>query len=50
MGSSQDHLIEELQHFIEGDLEHFQVLGKKIIKDFKRQQRIEIFLSKGCFS
>jgi response regulator RpfG family c-di-GMP phosphodiesterase len=38
--SSQDHLIEELQDFMNGDLKHFQTLGKKIIKDFKRQQRI----------
>jgi len=40
MKSSQDHLIEELQNFMDGDLEHFQTLGKKIIKAFKRQQRI----------
>ncbi len=40
MGSSQDSLIEELQSFMDGDLERFQALGKKIIKDFKRQQRI----------
>ncbi|MEA3456241.1 MAG: HD domain-containing protein [Campylobacterota bacterium] len=40
MQSSQDHLIEELQNFMDGDLERFQALGKKIIKDFKRQQRI----------
>jgi len=40
MGSSQDNLIEELQNFMDGDLERFQSLGKKIIKDFKRQQRI----------
>ena len=40
MSSSQDSLIEELQSFMDGDLERFQALGKKIIKDFKRQQRI----------
>ncbi len=40
MATSQDHLIEELQNFMDGDLERFQTLGKKIIKDFKRQQRI----------
>jgi response regulator RpfG family c-di-GMP phosphodiesterase len=40
MKSSQDHLIDELQNFMDGDLERFQALGKKIIKDFKRQQRI----------
>ncbi len=40
MSSSQDSLIEELQNFMDGDLERFQALGKKIIKDFKRQQRI----------
>ena len=40
MASSQDSLIEELQNFMDGDLERFQSLGKKIIKDFKRQQRI----------
>ena len=40
MQSSQDHLVEELQNFMDGDLKRFQALGKKIIKDFKRQQRI----------
>ena len=40
MDSSQDSLIEELQNFMDGDLERFQALGKKIIRDFKRQQRI----------
>ncbi len=40
MISSQDSLIEELQSFMDGDLERFQALGKKIIKDIKRQQRI----------
>jgi response regulator RpfG family c-di-GMP phosphodiesterase len=40
MDSAQDHLIEELQNFMDGDLERFQTLGKKIIKDFQRQQRI----------
>lgn len=40
MDLSQNNLIEELQNFMDGDLERFQSLGKKIIKDFKRQQRI----------
>lgn len=40
MLSSQDQLIEELQNFMDEDLKHFQALGTKIIKDFKRQQRI----------
>jgi len=40
MSPSQESLIEELQNFMDGDLERFQSLGKKIIKDFKRQQRI----------
>ena len=40
MASAQDRLIEELQNFMDGDLERFQALGKKIIKDFKRQKRI----------
>lgn len=40
MTSSQDSLVEELQSFMNGDLERFQTLGKKIIKDIKRQQRI----------
>ncbi len=40
MQSSQEQLIEELQKFMDEDLEDFQALGKKIIKDFKRQQRI----------
>ena len=40
MDSSQDRLIEELQNFMDGDRERFQALGKKIIKNFKRQQKI----------
>ena len=40
MSLSQNTLIEELQNFMDNDMERFQSLGKKIIKDFKRQQRI----------
>ena len=40
MDEKQDKLIDELQNFMESDLDRFKSLGKKIIKDIRRQRKI----------
>jgi response regulator RpfG family c-di-GMP phosphodiesterase len=40
MDMRQDRLIDELQAFMENDLERFKNLGEKIIKDIRRQHKI----------
>ena len=40
MDTRQDKLIDELQTFMETDLERFKSLGEKIIKDIRRQHKI----------
>ena len=40
MDSRQEQLIDELQGFMENDLDQFKTLGEKIIKDMRRQNRI----------